>query len=216
MRAGGSCQSMSVALPRLMTKNSRAMTRLVLASTSPYRRLLLERLGMAFEVAHPHTDETRYAGESGHALVTRLSRTKAGAVARDYPDALIIGSDQVATFGTEILGKPGNHANTVAQLERMSGSFVTFLTGLCLLNTATGKAQVDVVPFEIAFRHLTRTDIEAYASKEKPYDCAGGFRSEGLGCALVAYNKGTDATALVGLPMIRLVSTCCIPKGSTC
>ena len=188
-----------------MAKNVLLMTRLILASTSRYRLALLERLGLAFEVAHPHTDESRRSNESGLELVTRLSREKAQAVAADHVDALIIGSDQIATFGTEVLGKPGNHDNTVLQLTRMSGQVVTFLTGLCLFNAKSGNTQTAVVPFDVTFRHLAKADIEAYVNKEKPYDCAGGFRSEGLGCALFADTRGSDATALIGLPLIRLV-----------
>ncbi len=182
------------------------MTQLVLASTSPFRKALLERLGQPFSTVSPDTDETRRPGETANTLVKRLSEDKARAVASQFPDALIIGSDQVAVLGEEILGKPGTHERAIEQLTAASGSEVLFLTGLCLLNTTTGRAQVEVVPFTVKFRSLTARQIENYLRREQPYNCAGSFKSEGLGIALFEAMKGEDPNALVGLPLIRLIT----------
>ncbi len=182
------------------------MTQLVLASTSPFRKALLERLDQPFLTARPETDETRRPGETASALVERLSKDKARAVANRFPDALIIGSDQVAVLGDEILGKPGTHEKAIKQLSAASGNEVLFLTGLCLLNTATGRAQVEVVPFTVKFRSLTTRQIDNYLRREQPYNCAGSFKSEGLGIALFETMKGEDPNALVGLPLIRLIT----------
>jgi len=178
--------------------------RLVLASTSPYRKALLERLQLAFETARPEVDETRLADESAEALVARLAEAKARAVAQGMDDALVIGSDQVAVLDGHILGKPGGHEQAVAQLERASGKTVRFLTGLCLVNAATGEAQLEVVPFEVEFRTLTAEQIEHYLRREQPYNCAGSFKSEGLGIALFERLHGDDPNTLIGLPLIRL------------
>ncbi|MCF6209780.1 MAG: Maf-like protein [Gammaproteobacteria bacterium] len=182
------------------------MTQLVLASTSPFRKALLERLGQLFSTASPKTDETRRPGETADALVKRLSEDKARAVANQFPNALIIGSDQVAVLGDEILGKPGTHERAAEQLTAASGNEVLFLTGLCLLNTATGRTQVEVVPFTVKFRSLTTRQIDNYLRREQPYNCAGSFKSEGLGIALFETMKGEDPNALVGLPLIRLIT----------
>jgi septum formation protein len=178
--------------------------RLVLASTSPYRRQLLERLEVPFETAAPDTDETRRDGEMPEELVRRLAEEKARAVASAYRDALIIGSDQVAVLEGDILGKPGNYEENINQLISFSGRRLRFLTGLSLLNTATNFAHTEVVFFDVVFRSLGKAEIESYVRKEKPYDCAGGFRSEGLGISLFRKMQGDDPTALVGLPLIRL------------
>jgi septum formation protein len=179
--------------------------RLILASTSPYRRELLGRLGLAFEVAAPRVDEQAHAGEGPEALVCRLAEAKARAVAAQHPDALVIGSDQVAVWGTEVLGKPGTHERAVQQLQHLSGRRVTFVTGLCLINARTGRAQVDLVPFRVVFRSLSPETIEGYLRREQPYNCAGSFKSEGLGIALFERLEGDDPTALIGLPLIRLI-----------
>ena len=179
--------------------------KLVLASTSPFRRAILEKLGLPFETCAPQTDETRLADETPEQLVRRLSESKARAVAGDFPDALIIGSDQVAVIDDEILGKPGTHENAVAQLQRASGRTVRFFTGLCLLNAATGNCQLEVVPFDVVFRKLSEAQIENYLQKEKPYNCAGSFKSEALGIALFEKLRGDDPNTLMGLPLIRLV-----------
>jgi MAF protein len=174
-----------------------------LASTSPFRRELLERLGIPFVTAAPDVDETPQANETPAALVRRLSEDKARAIAASH-QGLIIGSDQVATTGNNILGKPGTHKRAFEQLQGLSGKRVTFQTGLCLLNTGTGEAQLDVIPFIVKFRQLGDDRIERYLQQEQPYNCAGSFKSEGLGITLFEYMEGTDPTALIGLPLIRL------------
>ena len=177
---------------------------IILGSTSPYRKELLGRLGLAFESAAPDIDETRLTDEMPQALVARLAEEKAKAVAENYADSLIIGSDQVAVLNNEVLGKPGNHEKAVSQLEKASGETVTFYTGLCLYNTATKNLQLDVVPFKVFFRKLTRDQIEQYLKAEQPYNCAGSFKSEGLGVVLFERLEGEDPSALIGLPLIRL------------
>ena len=177
---------------------------IILGSTSPYRKELLGRLGLAFESAAPDIDETRLTDEMPQALVARLAEEKAKAVAENYADSLIIGSDQVAVLNNEVLGKPGNHEKAVSQLEKASGETVTFYTGLCLYNTATKNLQLDVVPFNVVFRKLTRDQIEQYLKAEQPYNCAGSFKSEGLGVVLFERLEGEDPSALIGLPLIRL------------
>jgi MAF protein len=179
---------------------------LVLASTSPFRKELLARLNIPFETFSPDVDETRLDGESAEDLVIRLSEAKAGAGAAAFPDALIIGSDQVAVVNGDVLGKPGNHENARGQLARLSGQEVSFLTGLCLFDTASGILRLDMVPFHVNFRVLREDQIERYLRYEQPYDCAGSFKSEGLGISLFESMRGDDPNALVGLPLIRLVS----------
>lgn len=177
---------------------------LVLASTSIYRKELLNRLGLPFTTAAPDIDESRNTGESPEQLVSRLAEAKARSVAPQLSDALIIGSDQVAVYGDQILGKPGNFERAFAQLKLVSGKRLQFLTGLCLLDTHTGLAHVEVVPFSVIFKRLSSEQIENYLHREKPYYCAGSFKSEGLGIALCEAFEGDDPTALIGLPLIRL------------
>lgn len=177
---------------------------LILASTSPYRRELLHRLGLPFEVASPQTDESRWPGESPEAMALRLSEAKARAVAGTHPDALIIGSDQVATVDGLIYGKPGSHERAVDQLRVLSGKTVNFYTGLCLYNARTGVVEVCGVPTLVTFRNLTDEEIERYLRREPAYDCAGSARSEGLGIGLLSRIAGDDPNALVGLPLIAL------------
>lgn len=177
---------------------------LILASTSPYRRELLARLGIPFTTANPQTDESPQPGESPEQLALRLAEAKARAVASEFPDALIIGSDQVATVDSEIYGKPGDHARAVAQLRSLSGRTVNFFTGLCLLNARTGLAEVHGVPTLVTFRQLTDEEIENYLQREPAYNCAGSAKSEGLGIALLERLHGDDPTALIGLPLIAL------------
>lgn len=179
---------------------------LVLASTSPYRRELLGRLGLEFTTCSPDVDEGRLAGEPPIELVRRLAEAKARAGAEQLGTGLYIGSDQVAVVDDEILGKPGSFANACAQLTRLSGRRVYFLTGLCLYNSVTQGLQRDVVPYTVVFRELSAAQIEDYVRREEPFNCAGSFKSEGLGVALFAAQEGTDPTALIGLPLIRLVS----------
>lgn len=178
---------------------------LVLASTSPFRKNLLERLGIPFETYAPHVDEMPLLLESPVALVIRLAELKARAAQSTYPNALIIGSDQVAVNDGIILGKPQTHEQAIQQLMAVSGKSVDFLTGLCLFNTVTHFAQIDMVRFSVTFRQLTLSQIENYLHREKPYHCAGSFKSEGLGIALLESMTGSDPTALIGLPLIRLV-----------
>ena len=190
-----------------MTATTTTTTRtLVLASTSPFRRTLLERLGIAFETLSPEVDETRLPEESADRLVMRLSEAKARAGAALYPDALIIGSDQVALCGSQILGKPGDHTQACRQLALLSGQRVSFYTGLCLYDAASGASKVDLVPYHVTFRHLNADQIERYLRADQPYNCAGSFKSEGLGISLFERMEGDDPNALIGLPLIRLVS----------
>ena len=178
---------------------------LVLASTSPFRKSILQKLGVPFDCHAPEVDETPLTGESPSRLVERLSIAKAQAVAAHLKQGLVIGSDQVAVIDNEILGKPGTHENAVAQLLRASGKTVTFLTGLALVNAASGSIQAEVVPFKVVFRQLTREQIENYLNVEQPYNCAGSFKSEGLGIALFERLEGDDPNTLIGLPLIRLI-----------
>lgn len=178
---------------------------LILASTSPFRKMLLEKLGLEFQCESPHVDESPQAGESSEQLVARLARAKAAAVARQHPAALVIGSDQVAVCEGKILGKPGVHEQAVQQLRSCSGKSVQFLTGLCLYNSDTDEAQVEVVPFNVHFRPLTDSQIENYLKAEQPYHCAGSFKSEAMGIALFERLEGDDPNTLIGLPLIRLI-----------
>lgn len=177
---------------------------LILASTSPYRRELLSRLGLPFSVENPLTDETPIVGESPENMALRLSEAKARAIVEKFPDALIIGSDQVATVNTKIYGKPGNHENAKRQLQELSGKTVNFFTGICLFNARTGHADVRGVPTLVTFRQLSGEEIENYLRREPAYNCAGSAKSEGLGIALLSSMIGEDPNALVGLPLIAL------------
>ncbi len=176
----------------------------VLASTSPFRRDLLARLQIPFEVAAPDTDEAALPGETPAETARRLSEAKARAVARRFPGALVIGSDQVAASNGERFGKPGTRTNAAAQLRSMRGKEVVFHTGLCLLNTATDRSQVRCIDTHVGFRNLDDAEIEAYLDKEDALNCAGSAKSEGLGIALLSYMRGDDPNALVGLPLIAL------------
>ena len=178
---------------------------LVLASSSPFRRELLSRLKLPFDVIVPDVDERALPGETPQVLVERLAVAKARAVVARAPGALIIGSDQVAVYDGTIVGKPHTHANAVRQLQSAAGKTVMLYTGLALVNAATGRVQSDVVPFGVTFRALTSDQIESYLRKEQPYGCAGSVRSEGLGIALLERFEGDDPNALIGLPLIRLV-----------
>ena len=181
------------------------MQQLILGSTSPFRRQLLEKLGLPFDTAAPETDETPLQGETPEQLVARLAEAKARAVKSQHPEALIIGSDQVAVNGGEILGKPHTHDKAMEQLRNASGKHVRFLTGLCLYNAATDHAQVEVVPFDVVFRDLSDEMIDNYLKAEQPYNCAGSFKSEAMGIALFERLEGEDPNTLIGLPLIRLV-----------
>ena len=179
---------------------------LVLASTSIYRSELLARLRIPFQTTAPDVDETPLPDESAKQTSWRLSRAKAQAVAARHPDALIIGSDQVALLGNQQLGKPLTHDNAVRQLRAMRGQTVTFYTALTLFNARSGDIQTEVAVNRVHYRELTDTQIESYLLKEQPYHCAGSVKSEGLGIALVSSMEGDDPNALVGLPLILLIN----------
>jgi len=176
---------------------------LVLGSTSRYRRELLSRLGIAFEVVAPDVDETPLPGEAPADLAMRLALSKAQAVAQRHPQAVVIGSDQVADWAGQALGKPGNHARAVAQLQRMRGQTVVFQTALAVVCLATGFVASELAAVRVVFRDLSDAEIETYLQREQPYDCAGSAKSEGLGIALLERIDSDDPTALVGLPLIR-------------
>jgi septum formation protein len=176
---------------------------LVLGSTSRYRRELLARLGLPFEVAAPEVDETQLPGETPRETALRLALAKAEAVAARYPAAVVIGSDQVCDLHGEHLGKPGTHERATAQLTRMSGQTTVFQTALAVVCAETGFAQTDVAAVRVKFRRLSAAEIEYYLRAEQPYDCAGSAKSEGLGIALLERIDSDDPTALVGLPLIR-------------
>ena len=182
------------------------MRTLVLASQSPYRQQQLAKLRLPFVSFAPNIDEAVREGESPQDLVLRLSITKAQKAAFEYPDALIIGSDQVAIFDNKLLGKPGDHATAIQQLTLFSGRNVCFLTGLCLLDSASQQLQSVAVPFDVKFRTLSAQQIDHYLLLEQPYDCAGSFKSEGLGIALFEKMSGDDPNSLIGLPLIQLTS----------
>lgn len=180
------------------------MTRLVLASGSPYRRELLKRLQIPFEWAAPHIDEEPGPSESAEDLTLRLALEKAKALATAYPQHLIIGSDQVLLLNNRPVSKPGNHAAARDQLRQCSGKTVRFATSLCLFNSAKASHRLASVPFEVSFRHLDDASIERYLIREQPYDCAGSFKAEGLGISLFSAMRGEDPSSLIGLPLIRL------------
>ncbi len=179
---------------------------LVLASTSIYRSQLLQRLQIPFQTAAPDVDETALPGERAGETTWRLSREKASAVASQYPQALIIGSDQIALLGEQRMGKPLTHDNAVQQLRAMRGHSVVFYTGLTLLNARTGAMQSEVAENRVTFRNLSDDEIESYLRKEQPYQCAGSAKLEGLGIALISRMEGDDPSALIGLPLIALVA----------
>ncbi len=179
---------------------------LILASTSPFRKEILNKLGISFEIMSPEVDETALEKETPQQLVERLSIAKAKAVADKVKDALVIGSDQVSVINNEIIGKPHTYENAVKQLKNASGKTVTFYTGLCLYNSATQQYQSEVVPFDVVFRDLNDQLIENYLRKEEPYNCAGSFKSEALGIILFEKLEGEDPNTLMGLPLIRLIN----------
>lgn len=183
----------------------RADPLLILASSSPWRRQLLARLGMPFDTASPDIDETPEPGETAQELVERLARDKALALAEHFPRHLIIGSDQVATLSDgSILGKPGSHDRAREQLARCSGQTVTFVTGLALHDSSSGTTTVTSEPFHVHFRVLTPERIDRYLTIEQPYQCAGSFRMEGLGIILFSRLEGRDPNTLIGLPLMAL------------
>lgn len=177
--------------------------KLILGSTSPYRRELLERLRLPFDVAAPDVDESPQSGETPKQLACRLAMAKARAVAAQYPACVVIGSDQVAELDGHALGKPGNHARALTQLQQMRGKCVIFQTAVAVVCLETGFAQMDLAQVKVSFRQLSDAEINAYLRAETPYDCAGSAKSEGLGIALLDSIDSDDPTALVGLPLIR-------------
>lgn len=188
----------------MMQENLHPATRaLVLGSTSRYRRELLQRLGLSFDVIGPHVDETPLPDEAPATLAQRLALAKARAVAAQRPDAIVIGSDQVADLDGEPLGKPGNHERAVAQLRRMSGKTVKFQTALAVVCLQTGFEASELAVVSVVFRALDDATIERYLRAEQPYDCAGSAKSEGLGIALLERIDNDDPTALIGLPLIH-------------
>lgn len=186
-----------------MTKSAPTI---VLGSTSVFRKSILDKLNIQFETDKPEVDETPLNDETATALVERLAVDKASAVAKRWSNALIIGSDQVAVFEGEILGKPHTHENAVKQLTRFSGNKVTFLTGLAVIDSQTGKTLSLVEPFEVHFKQLTANEIDTYLKVEQPYNCAGSFKSEALGICLFDKLVGEDPNTLIGLPLIKLVA----------
>ncbi|GIL04637.1 septum formation protein Maf [Betaproteobacteria bacterium PRO7] len=182
------------------------MTRIVLASTSPYRRELLQRLRLPFDVLAPRVDEAALPAEAPRTTALRLARAKAEEVAARAADAIVIGSDQVADVGGTALSKPGSHEAALEQLERMQGRTIVFHTALAVFDAARGNALVDCVPTSVRFRRLSRVALETYLRAEQPYDCAGAAKIEGLGIALVEAVESDDPTALIGLPLIRLTA----------
>jgi len=180
-------------------------TPIILASSSPFRKALLERLNLPFECHAPEIDESRQDGECAEAYVCRLAEQKAHAVSLKFPDAVVIGSDQCALLEDRILGKPGNHENALMQLRAAQGKSVIFHTGLCAMQASTGFSEIDDIQFQVKFRHLNDQQLNHYLEVEQPYQCAGSFKSEGFGVVLFDRMHGDDPAALIGLPLIRLV-----------
>ena len=181
-------------------------SKIILASSSPFRQQLLDRLHLAYETHAPGIDEAINPGESASDYVCRLAESKARQVAQHYPAATIIGSDQCALLETKILGKPGSHENALKQLREAQGKTVVFHTGLCVLNLSTGFRAVEDVLFEVEFRVLSDHQLEHYLHVEQPYQCAGSFKAEGYGSCLFNKMRGDDPTALIGLPLLRLIA----------
>ena len=189
-----------------ITKKITMKQTIILASSSEYRRQLLQKLLIPFNSISPKIDETALDGERPHQTALRLAQEKAQKIGAEYPHALVIGCDQVATLDGIELGKPMNHQNATKQLQMMRGREVTFHSALCLYNAATGNMQAEVVPYLVRFRQLTDAQIENYLNKEQPYQCAGSAKSEGLGIALMERMIGEDPNALIGLPLIKLIT----------
>lgn len=180
------------------------MPSILLASSSPYRKQLLDKLGLCFSCASPDIDESPVANETPYALTERLSRTKAEALSEQYSDKLIIGSDQVAELNGHALGKPGTRDKAIAQLRLCSGQTVAFHTGVCLLNASTGRQHYACDTYSVMFRELSDDQIAYYVDQEQPFDCAGSFKSESLGISLFSAIRGDDPNSLIGLPLIKL------------
>ncbi len=185
---------------------NRVQTKIILASSSAFRQQLLDRLQLAYESHAPDIDETVNPGEDAAAYVCRLAESKARQVAINYPEAVIIGSDQCALLDTKILGKPGSHEKAFRQLREAQGKTVVFHTAVCVLNLSSGFCRVENVPFEVDFRILSDHQLEHYLRTEEPYQCAGSFKAEGYGSCLFSKMRGDDPSALIGLPLLRLVA----------
>lgn len=181
-------------------------SKIILASSSPYRKQLLDRLHLDYECHSPNIDESIIQGEQARDYVCRLAQAKAQSIAERYPQAVVIGSDQCALLDDEILGKPGSHARALEQLRRAQGKTLVFHTGVCVLNLARRYCAVDDVPFEVEFRNLSDKQLEHYLEVEQPYDCAGSFKAEGYGACLFSALRGDDPNALIGLPLLRLTT----------
>lgn len=181
------------------------MARIVLGSSSTFRKALLEKLDLSFDCDSPDIDETPLKNEHPKDMVERLAKLKAQAIAERHPQSIIIASDQCATLDGQIIGKPGDFENAVEQLKNASGRTVTFYTSLCVFNAGTNQYQETVEPFYVYFRELTDQQIENYLKKEEPYNCAGSFKSEGLGISLFERLEGNDPNTLIGLPLIQLI-----------
>jgi septum formation protein len=181
-------------------------SKIILASSSPFRQQLLNRLQLDYESHAPDIDEAVNPGEDALAYVCRLAESKAHHVAHDYPDAVVIGSDQCALLDGRILGKPGSHENALQQLREAQGKTVIFHTGVCVVRLSTGFSVVEDVPFEVDFRILSDQQLEHYLHVEQPYQCAGSFKAEGYGSCLFNKMRGDDPSALIGLPLFRLIS----------
>ena len=177
---------------------------IILASSSPFRKSLLERLHLDFRSISPDIDESQFQREQAADYVCRLAREKAQVIAAQYPQAIVIGSDQCALLDGKILGKPGSHENALAQLKNAQGKTVVFHTGLCVMQQSSGFCEVEDILFEVRFRELSEEQLEHYLRVEQPYECAGSFKSEAYGICLFSAMRGDDPTALVGLPLIRL------------
>ena len=181
-------------------------TKIILASSSPFRQQLLDRLQLTYESHAPDIDETIKPDEDASAYVCRLAESKARHVAQNYPEAAVIGSDQCALLGTKILGKPGSHESALQQLREAQGETVVFHTGVCVLNLSTGFSAIEDVPFEVDFRVLSDRQLEHYLRVDQPYQCAGSFKAEGYGSCLFSKMRGDDPSALIGLPLLRLIA----------
>jgi len=178
--------------------------KIILASSSIYRKSMLERLNLGFEIAIPNIDETAKEDELPSQLVMRLSCQKAKKIGESHANALIIGSDQIACLDRQVLGKPGSRENAIRQLQRMSGQTIIFFTGLCLFNSESKESQSAIIPYEVCFRAINNDEIKRYLDMDTPYDCAGSFKSEKSGITLIKKMRGDDPTALMGLPLISL------------
>jgi len=181
-------------------------TKIILASSSPFRQQLLDRLQLEYDIHVPDIDEAIKPGEDAFAYVCRLAESKARHVAQNYPEAVVIGSDQCALLDSKILGKPGSHENALQQLREAQGKTVVFHTGVCVVKLSTGFSAVEDVPFEVDFRVLSDQQLDHYLRVEQPYQCAGSFKAEGYGSCLFSKMRGDDPSALIGLPLLRLVA----------